>query len=479
MCPLKLITAGRWPLIPSCAGLGILPIQAPARAAAALLLAAGMTLSFAAESPMPVEKQVTSGPGGRLLSNTRVWSPDSEWIMYDTRSDAAGSVFDGSTIEAVNVRTGEIKTLYEARNGAHCGVVTWHPRDWKVAFLLGPENPTTDWQYGPGQRQGVIVDWAKPGVAVNLDARDLTPPFTPGALRGGSHVHIWDAAGDWVSFTYHDALVEKDIRDIGVSLPGRPVRVQKDNSRNHDGEFFTVVVSRTTANPLPGSDEIKRACEETWIGTNGYVRPDGRRQQRALAFQGNVVTAKGETITEVFVADLPDDATHPGAGPLAGTSERRPCPPKGVSQRRLTFTAQRKFPGVQGPRHWLRSSPDGSRIAFLMKDAAGLVQVWTVSPNGGPPTQLTHNPWPVASAFTWSPDGRSLALVSDNSVFLADATTGQSGRLTERASDETAPRPEACVFSPDGGKIAFVRRRTTGGRAANQICVVFLKAGAG
>lgn len=456
----------------------MLPIQAPAKVTAAFLLAAGMTLSFAAELPMPVEKQVTSGPGGRLLSNTRVWSPDSEWIVYDTRSDTAGSVFDGSTIEAVNLRTGEIKTLYESKNGARCGVVTWHPRDWKVAFILGPENPTTDWQYGPSHRQGVIVDWAKPGVAANLDARDLTPPFTPGALRGGSHVHIWDAAGDWVNFTYHDALVEKDIRDIGVSLPGHPVRARKDNSRNHDGEFFTVIVSRTTANPLPGSDEIKRACEETWVGTNGYVRPDGRRQQRALAFQGNVVTAKGETITEVFVADLPDDLTQPGAGPLAGTSEQRPCPPKGVAQRRLTFTAQRKFPGVQGPRHWLRSSPDGSRIAFLMKDAAGLAQLWTVSPNGVPPAQLTHNPWPVASAFTWSPDGRSLALVSDNSVFLTDAATGQSRRLTERASDETAPRPEACVFSSDGGKIAFVRRITTGDREANQICVVFLKAGA-
>lgn len=458
--------------------MGGLPIQASPKAASALLLAAGLSLSFAAELPMPVEKQVTSGPGGRLLSNTRVWSPDSEWIVYDTRSDAAGSVFDGNTIGAVNLRTGKIKTLYESKNGAHCGVVTWHPQDWKVAFILGPENPTTDWQYGPGHRQGVIVDWAKPGVAANLDARDFTPPFTPGALRGGSHVHIWDAAGDWVSFTYHDALVEEDIRDIGVSLPGHPVRVQKDNSRNHDGEFFTVIVSRTTANPLPGSDEIKRACEEAWVGTNGYVRPDGGRQQRALAFQGNVVTAKGETITEVFIADLLDDLTHPGAGPLAGTSEQRPCPPKGVAQRRLTFTAQRKFPGVQGPRHWLRSSPDGARLAFLMKDAAGLAQLWTVSPNGSPPAQLTHSPWPVASAFTWSPDGRSLALVSDNSVFLIDAATGQSRRLTERTSDETAPRPEACVFSPDGGKIAFVRRITTGGRETNQICVVFLKAGA-
>lgn len=43
--------------------------------------------------------------------------------------------------------------------------------------------------------------------------------------------------------------------------------------------------------------------------------------------------------------------------------------------------------------------------------------------------------------------------------------------------DDTAPRPEACVFSPDGGKIAFLRRKASGGHEANQILVVLLKAG--
>jgi len=51
------------------------------------------------------------------------------------------------------------------------------------------------------------VDTAKPGVANNLDARDLTPPFTPGALRGGSHIHVWDSAGEWASFTYEDHVL--------------------------------------------------------------------------------------------------------------------------------------------------------------------------------------------------------------------------------------------------------------------------------
>jgi hypothetical protein len=441
--------------------------------------------------PMPVtdsfqhERQITRARHGHILTNTGVWSPDGEWIVYDVRSDAAGDVFDGTRIEMVHMGTGEVRVLYESRNDARCGVATFHPSEMKVAFILGPEDPTQDWSYNAYHRQGVVVETAKPGVARNLDARDLTPPFTPGALRGGSHVHVWDAAGEWVSFTYEDHILaqfkepgpnhEMNLRNVGVSLPARSVRVGRDHPRNLDGDSFSVLATRTTADAKPGSDEIKKACEEGWIGTSGYVNSEGKRQRRALAFQGQVVTERGETISEVFIADLPEDVTQPGDGPLAGTETQMPRPPKGASQRRLTFTAQRKFPGLQGPRHWLRSSPDGSRIAFLMRDDAGIAQLWTVSPNGGASRQVTRNPWSVASAFSWSLDGKQIACVMDNSIFLIDAQRGLSTRLTPRSTDDLAPRPEACVFSPNGRAIAYVRRVLVDDGVFNQVFAVFLK----
>src|SRR5258706_8034642 len=143
------------------------------------------------------EKRVTSQKCGHILTNTGVWSPDGEWIVYDVRSDPAGDVFDGSAIEMVNVRTLEVKQLFQSKNGAFCGVAMFSPREQKAVFILGPERPDAEWRYGPFHRQGVIVDIAKPGTSVNLDARDLTPPFTQGALRGGSHVPIWGAARGW------------------------------------------------------------------------------------------------------------------------------------------------------------------------------------------------------------------------------------------------------------------------------------------
>jgi hypothetical protein len=428
------------------------------------------------------ERQLTSAPCGHILTNVNVFSPDGKWIVYDVRSDPAGSVFDGTRIERVSVETDQVEVLYESVDGACCGVVTASPVEDKVVFIHGPEKPTGDWQYAAYHRRGMVVDAERPGRGVTLDARDLTAPFTPGALRGGTHVHVFSGDGRWVSFTYEDAVLAeferpapgRDLnqRNVGVCVPHGPVAVRPDHPRNHDGAYFTVLVTRTVNEPAPGSDEISKAFSDAWVGTRGYLRPDGTRQERAIVFQGLVQTADGRPIAEAFIVDLPENVTVPGDGPLEGTATRRPAPPKGTVQRRLTRTAGRKHPGIQGPRHWLRSSPDGSRIALLMKDDAGVVQLWTVSPNGGPPVQVTHNEHDIGSAFTWSRDGRWIAHVMDNSVCVTDVPTGRTHRLTRRFADAEAPRPEACVFSPDGRRIAYVRRVTGDAGRFNQIFTV-------
>ena len=457
-----------------------------------------MAAADSVHSDLRPERQLTTAPHGHILTNANVWSPDGRWIVYDVRSDPAGSVFDGTRIEAVHVESGEVRVLYESQAAACCGAASFCPTDDKVVFIHGPENPTPDWQYSPWHRRGVVVDsgladgHAREAVgraanhgsatAENLDARDLTPPFTPGALRGGTHLHIYSPDGQWIAFTYEDHLLanlppgttDADLnqRNVGVCIPHGPVRVKRDHARNHDGTHVSVLVTRTVNQPRPGSDEISRACEEAWIGTNGYVRLDGTRQRRALAFQGTVMTERGLAIAEAFIIDLPDDLTQPGEGPLAGTATRRPLPPRGVVQRRLSYTADRKHAGLQGPRHWLRSTPDGSRVAMLMKDDAGVVQLWTISPNGGAPRQLTHNPHDIASAFTWSPEGGRIAHLLDGSVCVTDADTGRTRRLSAKQSAETAPRPEACVYSPRADRIAYVRPAIRGGSVYNQIFTV-------
>jgi Tol biopolymer transport system component len=108
-----------------------------------------------------------------------------------------------------------------------------------------------------------------------------------------------------------------------------------------------------------------------------------------------------------------------------------------------------------------------------MRDDAGIVQLFTVSPAGGVPRQVTDDAVGIASAFSWSPDGERLACVIDGSVCLIDAGSGDVTRLTAAARDGMGPRPEACVFSPDGRRLAYARRVVAvDGRTWNQIFVV-------
>lgn len=407
------------------------------------------------------EIRLTFNATGHQITNINIWSACGAWVAYDVRP--VGSSFTGLTIERVNIHTGEQQEIYRAQSGAHVGVVTLSPTlPERYVFIHGPEYPDADWHYDFHHRRGVVLN--DEGYAETLDACVITEPYVAGALRGGSHVHVFSPDGEYLSFTYNDHVLHEldvalDLRNVGVAVPLHAVIAPCRHPREHDGSHFCVLVSRTTPHPRPGSDDINRAYEEGWIGQQGYLRSDGSRQHRALAFIGDTLTQDGQKVPEVFVVDLPDhpaDYAQEGDAPLAGTATTLPAPPRGVAQRRLTFTQQRRYPGLATtPRHWLRASPDGSEIAFLMRDDSGVVQLWTISPNGGEPRQMTQSAHGIQSAFTWHPNGKTLAFVCDNSIMLCDAASGELTRLTART--DVAPSGDAVVFSPHGTHVAYMR----------------------
>lgn len=407
-----------------------------------------------------MSKQLTFASRNHQLTNINVWTPDSQWLAFDVRPN--GASFTSQTIERVNIHTCKVEVIYQAPAGAHVGVVTVNPQmPERYVFIHGPENPDEHWQYDFHHRRGVVVENA---TAANLDAMDITAPFTPGALRGGSHVHVWSPDGSRLSFTYNDSVMHEydptqDLRNVGVALPFGPVKPLKQHPREYDGSHYCVLVSRTTPAPRAGSDEINRAYEEGWVGNHGYRKPDGCQQRWALAFIGDTLSKDGTKVPELFIVDLPDTQAawrQAGNAPLEGTETSLPAPPAHVLQRRLTFTHHRPNPGlVNQPRHWVRSSPDGSKLAFLMKDDDGVVQAWLISPNGGEPQQLTHLNNDIQSAFNWHPSGRYLGFVLENRIVLCDAQTGEATPLTKSGS--SAPSADAVVFSPDGKYVAWMQ----------------------
>ncbi|HAU5637523.1 DUF3748 domain-containing protein [Citrobacter amalonaticus] len=391
-------------------------------------------------------KQITFAPRNHQLTNTRTWTADSRWLVFDVRP--SGASFTGETIERVNVHTGELEVIYRATQGAHVGVVTVHPQAEKYVFIHGPENPDATWQYDFHHRRGVI---AEQGKVTNLDAMDITSPYTPGALRGGSHVHVFSPNGEFVSFTYNDHVMHErdlalDLRNVGVAVPYGPVTVSAQHPREYCGSHWCVLVSQTTPEPTPGSDEISRAYEEGWVGNH------------ALAFIGDTLSESGEKVPELFLVELPQTEASwkmSGEAPLEGTDSTLPAPPRGVTQRRLTFTHARRFPGLATvPRHWVRGNPQATEIAFLMRDEVGIVQLWLISPQGGEPRQLTRHATGIQSAFNWHPSGKWLGCVLDNRIACCDARSGDITFLTQNHG--TPPSGDAVVFSPDGQFVAWM-----------------------
>lgn len=250
----------------------------------------------------------------------------------------------------------------------------------------------------------------------------------------------------------------KDLRTIGVMAPVQKVKMAAENAENFSGAFFATVAATVSENPQPGSDEIERAFDECWIGKDGYLKTNGTQQKRAIAFQGNVRGASDASlITEVFVADIPLDITKADKDkPLEGTLRTRPNVPKGLVQRRITFTSARKHAGIQGPRFRLRTSPDGKEVYFLMKDDEGTVQIFSVPTCGGAVHQITHLDHSVQAQFNVSPDGKQLSVVADNSIWLVEILDGKAVRLDRRTNNNDAP--VGGVLWSHSGKILVYNR---------------------
>ncbi|MCS2170885.1 DUF3748 domain-containing protein [Scandinavium sp. TWS1a] len=391
-------------------------------------------------------KQITFTSRHHQLTNTQTWTADSEWLVFDVRP--SGASFTGKTIERVNIHSGETDVIYTAPDGAHVGVVTVHPQDERYVFIHGPENPDDSWQYDFHHRRGVVT---LQGKTHNLDAMDITPPFTPGALRGGSHVHVYSPNGELVSFTYNDHVMHErdpalDLRNVGVAAPYGPVTPQGHHPREYAGSHWSVLISQTTLTRQPGSDEINRAYEEGWVGNT------------QLAFIGDTLSLSGEKVPELFIVTLPTDEAgwkQTGDAPLCGTEKSLPAAPAAVIQRRLTFTHDHAYPGlVNVPRHWVRCNPQGDSIAFLMRDDAGVVQLWLIAPEGSGMRQLTQCSG-IQSAFNWHPSGQALGFVLEDRIAMCDVQSGDIRFLT--ADHENPPSGDAVVFSPNGKAVAWMQ----------------------
>ncbi|CAN5466291.1 S9 family peptidase [soil metagenome] len=108
---------------------------------------------------------------------------------------------------------------------------------------------------------------------------------------------------------------------------------------------------------------------------------------------------------------------------------------------------------VEPPREFRVHPRD--RVVAYTAEAGGARQLFTLSLRGAgaPATQLTASEQDVSEP-QWSPDGRRLAFVRDDEVWIVEQDGSRMTRVVTKAGGGRDPR-----WSPDGRTLAFISRR--------------------
>lgn len=403
--------------------------------------------------------RLTAHPGLELFPK---YSPDGKWIAFTGQYDGDEQVY------AIPAEGGEPRqlTYYPARGplaprwGYDHQVYGWTPDGAAVLFRSTREF----WGAKDGRLYTVPVEGGLPqpvempvsgAGAIGPDGRRVaySPLFrdfrTWKRYQGGwaQDLYVFDRSSGKAERITDHVRTDRDPMWVGNDLYFASDRDGTLNLYRHDAEARKIrQVTRETNWDVrwPSSDGRRRIVYEL----NGELQVYDARTERSQAV-AILVPTDGVAKRRRRVS-------------AAGQIEDYGLSPQG---RRAVFSARGDIftvPAEKGPtRNLTRSSdahdrlprwsPDGRRIAFV-SDQSGEEQLYVIAQDGGALEQLTQGMRGRLYNPQWSPDSKRIAFSDkEGKAYVLDVES----RRTREIADETRGRITDFSWSPRGGYLAF------------------------
>ena len=274
-----------------------------------------------------------------------------------------------------------------------------------------------------------------------------------------------------------------------VNTPGRIVR-PSDPQLSPDGKLIAAIVTR--ANFDENRNDSRIVAIDTAGGTEralihdrrGLAQPRWSPDGTRLAFLAAV-----DGKAQIFVLPMSGGEAMAVTRAAQGVQQYA-WSPDGTTFAFVTTDEVQKREGAE--RH--NKSFEIAHNDFLTTAAPLPAHLWVVpAAAGGKARRVTSGPWtlpisfppsPPAAPLTWTPDGKSVAIVRVASTYsgdfdqaavqICDVATGETRALTGRSRNEAQP-----LISPDGTRVAYWSPRDGNTKNVNEIYVAPIGGGEG